>query len=145
VPCGRRPCAVYARRSWAPYGGPVSHRLPPLHNLPTERMDFPARFFRAWALPTLLEYQVRTLAPSGIASKLTLHMESLGGGVFFAALARSPTVWVCLPVLDEPSGGCGIARAGVRTYPFEASSACLPRIVQPKTWLYDLRCGAGVH
>jgi len=66
--------------------------------LPTERLDFPPRLFIAWTLPTLLEYQVRMLVPSGIASKLTLHMASLGGGAFFAALAQA-----------RPQYGCGWA------------------------------------
>lgn len=60
--------------------------------LPTEGMDFPAWFFSARTLSTLLEYQISALPPSGIASNLTVHMASLR---VFAALAQ-----------DRPQYGC---------------------------------------
>jgi len=66
--------------------------------LPTKRMDFPARFFMAWSLPTLLEHLLRIQAPSEIASKLTLHIASLGlgGGAVFAAYAQVRPQYGCV-------------------------------------------------
>jgi len=64
-----------------------------LHNIAHKRGGVSREFFEAWTLPTLLEYEVSTLAPWGIASKITVHTASLGGGAFL--------VWVCLPALDE--------------------------------------------
>jgi hypothetical protein len=54
-----------------------------------ERVKFPAGILITWSLPTLLEHQVRTHAPSGIASQLTLHMASFGDGASFGVAAQA--------------------------------------------------------
>ena len=73
----------------------------------TKRMEFPAWFFRAWTSPTLQEYYVSTLAPSGIASKITVHVASLRGGAFLAALAHPQYRYVCSRS-RRTLGACGL-------------------------------------